>query len=354
MAKRRKRKSTRRRRRNPGALLVNPSRRRRRRRNPRRVHHRRRRNPRRVHHRRRRRNPGVGDMVRGGISSVALAAIPATLGSVAFSFIDAKFLGPYGTTVRNIAKLVFAALLGTVGRKWLGKTGSQVAMGAVIGTVGAEFGYKLAGGMVTTSAKESVGALILQAANDGNMRNELGALVDASGTASARPRSSRQRIRRSHAGQRPAGLRGSFGRVGLRRRRVRSSSGANRCDESGLVNGDHQRPTKTTEARGTGPPHRSGEHIMNWSAVKQSAISRFLDRSAPFLNGGSLGIINESTEEIVDGLKRRGQVKLHMAGATPNALASWARRLRPRRPPRARAASRTTTCTAPAAFRPAP
>lgn len=60
---------------------------------------------------------------------------------------------------------------------------------------------------------------------------------------------------------------------------------------------------------------------MNWSAVKQSAISRFLDRSAPFLNGGSLGIINESTEEIVDGLKRRGQVKLHMAGATPNALA---------------------------------
>lgn len=182
MAKRRKRKSTRRRRRNPGALLVNPSRRRRRRRNPRRVHHRRRRhNPRRVHHRRRRRNPGMGDMVRGGISSVALAAIPATLGSVAFSFIDAKFLGPYGTTVRNIAKLVFAALLGTVGRKWLGKTGSQVAMGAVIGTVGAEFGYKLAGGMVTTSAKESVGALILQAANDGNMRNELGALVDASG-----------------------------------------------------------------------------------------------------------------------------------------------------------------------------
>ena len=106
MAKRRKRKSTRRRRRNPGALLVNPSRRRRRRRNPRRVHHRRRRNPRRVHHRRRRRNPGMGDMVRGGISSVALAAIPATLGSVAFSFIDAKFLGPYGTTVRNIAKLV--------------------------------------------------------------------------------------------------------------------------------------------------------------------------------------------------------------------------------------------------------
>jgi hypothetical protein len=179
MAKKRKRKSNpRRRRRNPGALLVNPRRRRRRARNPHRRQH---------HRRRRHRNPGLGNMLRGGLSSVALAAIPATLGAFAFSFLDAKFLGKTGTMVRNVAKLIFAGLLGTVGRNWLGRDGSNVAMGAVLGTIGAEFGVRAAGGLVAMNPAESLKELVLQAANDGEMQAQLGALIDGGigGTAAA-------------------------------------------------------------------------------------------------------------------------------------------------------------------------
>jgi len=171
MAKRRK-KSTRRRRRNPGALLVNPRRRRRARRS----------NPRRRHHRRaRRRNPGLGNSLRGGLKAVALAAIPALAGSFAFSFIDAKFLGKTGTMVRNLAKLVFAGLLGTIGRTWLGRDGANVAIGAVLGTIGAEFGVKAAGGLVAMNPAESLKELVLQAANDGEMQAQLGALLEGNG-----------------------------------------------------------------------------------------------------------------------------------------------------------------------------
>lgn len=120
-------------------------------------------------------------LVRGGLSTIVIAAVPAVVGAAGFSFLDAKFLGPYGVAIRNAAKLAFAAILGTVGRRYLGKTGSSVAVGAVLGSMGAELGIKLAGGMVTTSQKESVGALITQAAYDGNMRHALGALVDAGG-----------------------------------------------------------------------------------------------------------------------------------------------------------------------------
>jgi hypothetical protein len=166
-----RRKSKRRRRSNPSALLVNPRRRRHKRRNPRRRSH-----------RRRRRNPGnIGNLIRGGLSSVALAAIPATLGAFAFSFLDAKFLGPAGTVVRNVAKVIFAGMLGTMGRNWLGKDGSLVAMGAVLGTIGAEFGVKAAGGLVAMNPAESLKELVLQAANDGEMQQQLGALIEGGG-----------------------------------------------------------------------------------------------------------------------------------------------------------------------------
>ncbi len=51
-------------------------------------------------------------------------------------------------------------------------------MGAVLGTIGHEFGVRAAGGMVTMNTKESVSALIEQAATDGDMQAELGALLE--------------------------------------------------------------------------------------------------------------------------------------------------------------------------------
>lgn len=117
-------------------------------------------------------------MLRGGLSAVALAAIPALAGSFAFSFLDAKFLGSTGVMIRNVAKLIFAGLLGTVGRTWLGRDGANVAIGAVLGTIGAEFGVKAAGGMVAMNPAESIKELVLQAANDGEMQQQLGALIE--------------------------------------------------------------------------------------------------------------------------------------------------------------------------------
>ena len=179
MAKRRRKTTKRRRRRNPGALLVNP-RRRRRRRNPRRVSRRRRRNPsRRFYRRARRRNPGLASLVRLGAKDIMIAAIPATIGGFAIGFIDSKFLGQLGTVARTAGKLLTAFLVGTVGKRWLGPVGSGIATGAILGTIGHEFGVRAAGGMVAMTKKESVSQLIEQAATDAEMQAELGALLES-------------------------------------------------------------------------------------------------------------------------------------------------------------------------------
>ncbi len=173
MAKRRKSRG-RRRRRNPGALMVNPRRRRRRRA--------RRSNPRRRHHRRRR-NPGIGSYAKQGIKDIAIAAIPATLGGILIGFVDAKLLGPMGTIGRNIGKLLVTAGAAALLRKKLGPVGTGVMTGAILGTIGHEFGVRLGGGMVTMTKREGVRELVEMAATDAETQQELGALVEGEGDA---------------------------------------------------------------------------------------------------------------------------------------------------------------------------
>jgi hypothetical protein len=171
MAKRRKSRG-RRRRRNPGALMVNPRRRRRRRA--------RRSNPRRRHHRRRR-NPGIGAYAKQGIRDIAIAAIPATLGGILIGFVDAKLLGPMGTIGRNIGKLLVTAGAAALLRKKLGPVGTGVMTGAILGTIGHEFGVRIGGGMVTMTKREGVRELVEMAATDAETQAELGALVEGEG-----------------------------------------------------------------------------------------------------------------------------------------------------------------------------
>lgn len=50
----------------------------------------------------------------------------------------------------------------------------------------------------------------------------------------------------------------------------------------------------------------------SWGAIKQGVYSRFLDRSIP--NGGGAILLDNPTEEILDGAKRGKPAKLYMAG----------------------------------------
>jgi hypothetical protein len=168
MAKRRKSRGKRRRR-NPGALMVNPRRRRRRARRA---------NPRRRHHRRRRNPGGLQRFAKAGLHDIMVAAVPATIGGLVIGFVDSKFLGTMGTIGRNIGKLLTAVMVGTLGRRFLGPVGTGVAMGAVLGTIGHEFGVKLGGGMVAMTKGEGVRELVEMAATDAETQAELGALIE--------------------------------------------------------------------------------------------------------------------------------------------------------------------------------
>lgn len=145
--------------------MVNPRRRRRRAR---------RRNP----HRRRRRNPGIGSYAKQGFKDIAIAAIPATIGGILIGFIDAKLLGPLGTIGRNVGKLLVTAGAAALLRKKLGPGGTGVMTGAILGTIGHEFGVRLGGGMVTMTKREGVRELVEMAATDAETQAELGALVE--------------------------------------------------------------------------------------------------------------------------------------------------------------------------------
>lgn len=116
--------------------------------------------------------------IRGSGKALLLAALPATIGGFAMGFIDSKFLGTQGTMVRTAAKLVVAGLFGTVGRKYLGPMGSGIAMGAILGSIGTEFGVKAGGGMIAMTKREGVQELIAGAAYDQEVQAELGALIE--------------------------------------------------------------------------------------------------------------------------------------------------------------------------------
>jgi hypothetical protein len=156
--KRRKHRSRRRHHRNPGALMVNPRRGRRHRRSG---------------SRRRRRNPGA---IREGIGLLIKSLIPALAGGGILGFIDAKFLGAKGTAFRTVGKGVLAGVLGIVGRKYLGPAGAGVAVGAVLGSIGYEGGYRLGGGVVADSKKAALKELLSDPGDDQEVRAAMGRL----------------------------------------------------------------------------------------------------------------------------------------------------------------------------------
>jgi hypothetical protein len=110
-----------------------------------------------------------------------VAAIPATVGGIVIGFLDSKLLGTQGTIVRNVGKVMTAILVSTIGRRWLGATGSGIAMGAILGTIGHEVGVRLGGGMVTMTKREGVRELVEMAATDAETQAELGALIEDEG-----------------------------------------------------------------------------------------------------------------------------------------------------------------------------
>jgi hypothetical protein len=118
-------------------------------------------------------------MIRGGAKDIMLAAIPATIGGFVIGFVDSKFLGAAGTVARTLGKLVTAFVVGSLGKRWgLGQTGAGIAMGAILGTIGHEFGVKAGGGMIAMTKKEGVSELIAGAAYDAEVQAELGALIE--------------------------------------------------------------------------------------------------------------------------------------------------------------------------------
>lgn len=125
------------------------------------------------------------NLVRGGLKDVMLAAIPATIGGLAIGFVDAKMIGRGGALVRNLVKVVTAIVVGTMGRRWLGPTGSGIAMGAILGTIGHEYGIKLGGGMVAMSKLEGMGDLVEAASTDADVNYQLQALIEGTDTTSS-------------------------------------------------------------------------------------------------------------------------------------------------------------------------
>jgi len=128
-------------------------------------------NPRR---RRRYRNAGMGDTLRRSMSIVLTTALPATIGGFALGFIDGKFLSSRSMVARTVGKILTALGIGVVGARFLGTTGTAVAVGTVIGSIGHEFGLKAAGGMVVSpasiAAKQDVKKLGEILAEDEQMR----------------------------------------------------------------------------------------------------------------------------------------------------------------------------------------
>jgi hypothetical protein len=148
-------------------LLINP--RRRRRRSPRRH----------SGGRRRRRNPGgFQRSAKRGIGLVLKTALPSIAAGFVFGFIDGKFTAGKGPVVRTVVKILSAMVIGLGAGKVWGDVGAAVATGTILGTVGHEFGLRVAGGMPVMSKKEGVKELIAMAADDVDVRAELGALAN--------------------------------------------------------------------------------------------------------------------------------------------------------------------------------
>lgn len=119
---------------------------------------------RRVHHRRRRNPGGPGGGIKGALRSVFVTAVPALGAGFVANFIDAKFLSDKNIVIRVLAKVAEAAACGMLFRSK--PVMAYASMGAVLGSIGGDFGTRVAGGVVvgaTPVAKAAgVAALITE------------------------------------------------------------------------------------------------------------------------------------------------------------------------------------------------
>jgi hypothetical protein len=130
--------------------------------------------------RRRRRNPGMDLM--GTAKRTIAAAIPAVAAGAITSLIDAKFLGDRPQGVRIGVKILEAGAVAVLLRSR--PNTAAIMMGAILGSLGAELGTKLSGGLVTANKAATVQAL-------GTLLREdpaaMSALIDPSGRYSSVP-----------------------------------------------------------------------------------------------------------------------------------------------------------------------
>ena len=106
--------------------------------------------------------PGGG--IKGAIKGVFMAAIPAIGAGGVAAFIDAKWLSDKNVIWRILAKLAQAAAWGAAFRRR--PIIAYSAMGAAIGSIGGDFGTRLAGGVVVGASPvakaQGVAALITE------------------------------------------------------------------------------------------------------------------------------------------------------------------------------------------------
>jgi len=138
-------------------------RRRRRRRNPGRHMHRHRRHRRphgyRRRHHRRRRNPGMGGGIGAMVKRTISNTVPAVIGGGVMAVIDNKLLSTFSPLVRTIGKLGVAAVAGRVLRKR--PAAAYLTMGAMLGTIGYEWGTRFLGGVVAASKPQGMRQLAM-------------------------------------------------------------------------------------------------------------------------------------------------------------------------------------------------
>jgi len=146
MARRKRRRRARR----AAVIMMNP-RRRRRRHSRARFHPRRRRR----HHVRRRINPGMGGGIKGALKNAFMVGVPAIGAGFVSNFVDAKWLSDKHVVIRMGAKLVEATLAGLFFRRR--PVIAFASMGAILGSIGGEFGVRAAGGVVVGSSPVSKG-----------------------------------------------------------------------------------------------------------------------------------------------------------------------------------------------------
>lgn len=88
--------------------------------------------------------------IKGAVRQVFMAGVPALAGGFAANFIDTKWLSTQNPLVRIGAKVAEAAIAAVLFRKK--PVIAYATMGAILGSIGGDYGTQFAGGVVVGSA----------------------------------------------------------------------------------------------------------------------------------------------------------------------------------------------------------